>query len=70
MQMWDLHEAIDQLANTCCVRWYGCVLRNSKDSVLGTAQNIVAKQAMKRVDQRRPGNISSRWECKGGAEQM
>ena len=48
MQMFDLNEAIDQLAIANSVRWYGHVLRKDKNNFLRRALDIKVKGKMKR----------------------
>ena len=48
MQMLDLNETIDQLANANSVHWYGHVLRKDKNNFLTMALDFKVKLATKR----------------------
>ena len=48
MQMLDLNETMDQLANTNSVRWHGHVLRKYKNNLLRRAKDSKVKGTRKR----------------------
>ena len=55
MQMLDLNETTDQLANANSVRWYGHVLRKDKNNFLRRALDLRAKGTGKR------GRLKKTW---------
>ena len=54
--MLDLHEAIDRLAMTSSVPWYGHVLRREYGDVLKSAFDFVVE------DQRNNGRLKITWD--------
>ena len=70
IQMLHLSEAIDQLARTNSVRWFGHVLMRDKINCLRRALDLNVNGAWKWVDQENLSKSSHRAEQKSCAERM